>query len=127
MTPDGEMVSLEELRGRVVVMDFWATWCGPCRVVMPSLQELHETHGDRVTVVGINVWESGDPAAFMEENGYTYTMVLNGDEVASEYMVESIPTFYVIAPDGTVAFHAVGADPANDEALRETVGTLLEE
>lgn len=127
MTPGGERVSLEDLRGRVVVMDFWATWCGPCRVVMPSLQELHETHGDRVTVVGINVWESGDPAAFMEENGYTYTMVLNGDDVASEYMVEGIPTFYVIAPDGTVAFHAVGADPANDEALREIVGTLLEE
>ncbi len=127
MTPGGETVSLEDLRGRVVVMDFWATWCGPCRVVMPSLQELHETLGDRVTVVGINVWESGDPAAFMEENGYTYTMVLNGDDVASEYMVEGIPTFYVIAQDGTVAFHAVGADPANDEALWETVGTLLEE
>jgi len=61
----------------------------------------------------------------MLENGYTYPMVINGDEVAQEYFVEGIPTFYVIAPDGTVAFHAVGADPANEEALREILGTLL--
>jgi thiol-disulfide isomerase/thioredoxin len=124
-TPGGEMVSLEDYRGRVVVMDFWATWCGPCRMVMPFLQELHEEHGEEVAVLGINVWESGDPVEFMEQNGYTYSLLLNGDDVAAAYLVEAIPTLYVIAQDGTVALHAVGADPANEEALLETVGTLL--
>jgi thiol-disulfide isomerase/thioredoxin len=126
-TPEGESISLEGLRGKVVVMDFWATWCGPCRVVMPLLQELHETWGDELVIVGVNVWEQEDPAAFMAENGYTYQMVINGDDVASMYLVEGIPTFYVIAPDGTIAFQAVGADPANEAALREIVGTLLEQ
>ncbi len=124
-TPDGGSIALEDLRGKVVIMDFWATWCGPCRQVMPSLQELHETHGEELVVIGVNTWEQEDPAAFMVENGYTYPIVINGDAVAQEYFVEGIPTFYVIAQDGTVAFHAVGADPANEEALVEVLGTLL--
>ena len=126
-TPDGGSISLEDLRGKVVIMDFWATWCGPCRQVMPSLQALHETYGEELVVIGVNTWEQEDPAAFMIENGYTYPIVINGDAVAQEYYVEGIPTFYVIAQDGTVAFHAVGADPANEEALVEVLGTLLGE
>ncbi len=124
-TPEGGSIALEDLRGKVVIMDFWATWCGPCRQVMPSLQELHETHGEELVIIGVNTWEQEDPAAFMVENGYTYPIVINGDAVAQEYFVEGIPTFYVIAQDGTVAFHAVGADPANEEALVEVLGTLL--
>ncbi len=124
-TPDGGSISLEDLRGKVVIMDFWATWCAPCREVMPGLQELHETYGDELVVIGVNTWEQEDPAAFMAENGYTYPIVIQGDEVAAEYFVEGIPTFYVIAQDGTVAFHAVGADPANEEALAEILETLL--
>ncbi len=126
-TPDGGSISLEDLRGKVVIMDFWATWCGPCRQVMPTLQELHETYGEELVVIGVNTWEQEDPAAFMTENGFTYPIVINGDGVAQEYFVEGIPTFYVIAQDGIVAFHAVGADPANEEALREVLGTLLGE
>ncbi len=127
-TPEGTVVSLEDLRGKVVVMDFWATWCMPCRQVMPVLQELHEQYGEDLFVVGINVWEeAADPAGFMADLGLTYPILLGGDDVAAEYIVEGIPTFYVIAPDGTVAFHAVGADPANEEALKEVVGTLLQQ
>ena len=124
-TPEGGSFSLEELRGQVVIMDFWATWCGPCRQVMPNLQELHETYGEELMIIGVNTWEREDPAAFMVENGFTYPIVINGDEVASQYFVEGIPTFYVIDRDGTVAFHAVGSDPANEEALAEVLGTLL--
>ncbi len=126
-TPDGGTIALEDLRGKVVILDFWATWCGPCRQVMPTLQEIHDTHGDELVVIGVNTWEQEDPAAFMTENGYTYPIVINGDEVAQEYFVEGIPTFYVIAQDGTVAFHAVGADPANEEALAAVLETLLSE
>ena len=124
-TPEGGSISLEDLRGKVVIMDFWATWCGPCRQVMPALQALHESYGEELVVIGVNTWEQEDPVAFMIENGYTYSVVINGDAVAQEYFVEGIPTFYVIAQDGTVAFHAVGSAPANEEALVEVLGTLL--
>ncbi len=117
-TPDGGTLSLEDLRGSIVVMDFWATWCGPCRMVMPALQSIHEEYGDSgVVVVGINTWEDSDPVAFMEEEGYTYTITLDGDAVAEEYLVTGIPTFYVIGSDGAILFSARGADPANEEAL----------
>jgi thiol-disulfide isomerase/thioredoxin len=126
-TPDGGTLSLEDLRGKVVIMDFWATWCGPCREVMPSLQAIHESHSDDLVVIGVNTWENADPVAFMAENGYTYQIVLAGDEVAQQYFVDGIPTFYVVDQDGNVAFHAVGADPANEEALGEILVTLLGE
>lgn len=125
-TPEGDMVSLSDLRGQVVVMDFWATWCMPCRQVMPVLQELHDTYGEGLAVVGINTWEQADdPAGFLQQLGLSYMVLLGGDDVAVEYLVEGIPTFYVIDQNGNIAFHAVGADPANEEALREIVGTLL--
>jgi len=126
-TPDGGSIALEDLSGQVVIMDFWATWCGPCRQVMPSLQALHEEHGEELVVIGVNTWEQEDPAAFMIENGYTYPIVIDGDIVAQDYFVEGIPTFYVIDQNGIVAFHAVGADPANEEALIEVLETLLAE
>jgi len=126
-TPDGGTLSLEDLRGKVVILDFWATWCGPCRQVMPNLQAIHESHGDELVVIGVNTWEDADPVAFMAESGYTYQIVLEGDEVALRYFVEGIPTFYVIDQDGNVAFHAVGSDPANEEALSEALAALLGE
>ena len=124
--PDGTMVSLSSLSGSVVVMDFWATWCGPCRQVMPALQALSLEYQDApLQVIGINVWENSDPVVFMEENGYTYTLLLGGDAVAEDYLVNGIPTFYVIDRDGSIAFAAKGASPENEEALAGIVESLL--
>jgi thiol-disulfide isomerase/thioredoxin len=123
-TTDGAELSLSDLRDGIVIMDFWATWCGPCAMVMPALQQIHEEYGDRgVTVIGVNTWEDGDPAAFMAENGYTYTVVIGGDAVAERYLVSGIPTFYVVGADGAILGAFRGADPANEEALK----TLIEE
>jgi len=121
-TPDGGTLSLEDLRGNIVVMDFWATWCGPCRMVMPALQAIHEEYGESgVVVVGINTWEDADPVTFMEEEGYTYPITLGGDAVSEEYLVTGIPTFYVIGPEGTILFSARGSDLANEAALRAVI------
>lgn len=125
-TPDGGTLSLQDLGGSIVVMDFWATWCGPCRMVMPALQEIHETYEESgVVVVGVNVWEDADPVTFMAEEGYTYTLLLNGDPVADEYLVTGIPTFYVIGRGGDILFAARGADPANEEALQHVIEVNL--
>jgi thiol-disulfide isomerase/thioredoxin len=125
---EGNTVSLSSYDGSVVVMDFWATWCGPCREVMPMLQALSlENQNAPLEVVGINVWENADPVAFMAENGYTYTLLLAGDEVAEDYLVNGIPTFYVIDRDGNIAFAAKGASSENEEALASIVESLLTE
>jgi len=123
-TTAGNFLTLSDLRGEIVVLDFWATWCGPCAAVMPALQQIHEEYGERgVTVVGVNTWEDGDAAAFMREHGYTYEIVTGGDSVAAQYLVSAIPTFYVVGPEGSILGAFRGSDPANEEALR----TLIEE
>jgi len=106
---NGKHHLLQDLRGQLVVLDFWATWCGPCRQAMPTLQKLNEKYEKKgVVVVGINTWESGDPGRFMKENGYKYLILLDGNEVAKSYQVSGIPTLYVIDPDGKILFWEVG-------------------
>ncbi len=77
-TPEGKTVSLASLRGNVVLMDFWATWCGPCKMAMPGIQKIHEHfEGKPVTVVGVNCQEqNGDPAGYMAKKNYTYTLLM---------------------------------------------------
>lgn len=111
-THDNKDVKLSDLKGKVVVLDFWAVWCGPCKVAMPHVEELHKKYKDKgVLVYGVNTWESeeNDPAKFMSDKGYTYGLLMKGDEVATAYRVSGIPTFYIIGHDGKVAFTKVGA------------------
>jgi peroxiredoxin len=130
-TPEGKSVSLSQLRGKVVVLDFWATWCRPCIQAMPSLQRLHEKFKDKpVAVIGVNVGEkspTADPVAFMKRRGLTYGLLLNGGEVSQAYRVSGIPTFYVIGPDGKVIHAAAGLNPAGGEKeLEKIIEGLLE-
>ena len=105
----GETVSLQDFRGQVVVLDFWATWCGPCRMAMPSLQKVHEKYGGAGAVVlGLNCWENADPDKFMKDNKFTYATLLQADSVASAYGVSGIPTLVVVGKDGTIAGYEVG-------------------
>ena len=124
-TPDGRTVSLASLRGNVVVMDFWATWCGPCKMAMPGIQKLHEHfEGKPVTVVGVNCQDpDGDPAAYMAKKSYTYTLLMKGDQAAEAYSVMALPTVYVIDTKGKVAQTIVGA--GDEEKLIGIVQGLL--
>lgn len=126
--PDGDTVRLSDLHGNVVLIDFWATWCGPCKRAMPGIQKLHKKFKDKnVKVYGIDVWDQdGDPVGFMKENEYTYGLLLNGDDVAAVYGVSGIPTFYVIDAKGQVAFTASGFGEGTDEQLDKIITGLLE-
>lgn len=127
-TPAGESVSLAKLRGNVVVLDFWATWCHPCLKAMPGVQKLHEKFkGKPVVVYGVDTWENkmADPAAYMKDKGYTYGLLMNGDEVAKAYGIIGIPTFYVIGPDGKIVYAALGYDPSAEGTLIALIESVL--
>ncbi len=112
----GKEVSLKSLRGKLVLLDFWATWCGPCRQAMPFMQKLHDKYKDKpVAVFGVNCYERGprsDPVGYMKNAGFTYPLLLDASDVAVAYRVIGIPTFYVIGPDGKIlmAHSGVSAD-----------------
>ena len=106
---DGKLQSLAQYRGKVVVLDFWATWCGPCTEVMPQMQKLHEKYKDRgVAVFGVSSWEQKDPAAFMKEKHYTYGLLLKGEDITDRYGVGTLPAVYIIGADGRVVYRHEG-------------------
>ncbi len=118
----GETHSLEDFRGQVLVLDFWATWCGPCLAAMPKLQMLHEHYQKKgVKVVGISTWESGDPVKLMNERNCSYLLLLNGDKVAKEYSISGLPTLYVIGADGKIVYSDVGFSVESYEKLFQIV------
>ncbi|MCG8407288.1 MAG: TlpA family protein disulfide reductase [Phycisphaerales bacterium] len=126
-TPDGRTVSLRSLRGQVVVMDFWATWCEPCKKAMPDVQKLHEKFKGRpVKILGVNCWErDGDPVKCMKSMNLDYTLLLNANRVAEAYNVPGIPTFYVIDPSGRIAYATSGIVPERSQELSRMIEFAL--
>lgn len=109
---EGNHVHLSDFRGKVVVLDFWATWCPPCRMAMPHLQELSDEYADQgIVVVAVSVDQGGVKVVkpFIEQHGYTFTVVLADGKVHRAYGgVSSIPTTFFITPDGHIAGKFVG-------------------
>ncbi len=119
--PDGKKYTLSQLKGKPVLMDFWATWCGPCRAAMPGVQRLHEKYKDKVNIFGVNAWESGDAPKFMASKGYSYTLLLKGDDAAKDYKVTGIPSFYLIGADGKILYAAAGFSPDSEKKIEELI------
>lgn len=127
---EGKSQSLADYRGRVVLMDFWATWCGPCRMSMPGVQKIHDRFKDRgVAVLGINIGEDddADPAGYMKEKGFTYGLLLRGELAAEAYGVMSIPHFFVIGVDGKIIHASVGFDEEEAEKIASLIEAHLKE
>jgi thiol-disulfide isomerase/thioredoxin len=127
-TVDGGKLSLSEFRGRVVVLDFFATWCGPCRAAMPKLEELHQQYQDQgLSVIGYSVDKGGRAAVkrFISKLGVTFPVVLGSVEAAQELApVRYLPTTLVIDPQGKIIQRFVGA--ASERKLMQVVRPHLQ-
>jgi DsbE subfamily thiol:disulfide oxidoreductase len=107
---DGQTVVLSQLQGTPVLLNFWATWCGPCRSEMPLLQHIHE-EGYGVMLLTVNVAEgSSDVSQFMDSYGFSFTVLLDQQAaVAQKYNVMGIPTSFFIDGEGIIREIKVGA------------------
>ncbi len=110
---DGETVSLDGLRGQPVIVNFWATWCGPCRMEMPFIQEVYEDPDwveQGLVILAVNAGESASEARkFMESNKLSFKVLLDADkEVMMMYNISGIPTTYFIDKDGIIRDVKIG-------------------
>jgi cytochrome c biogenesis protein CcmG, thiol:disulfide interchange protein DsbE len=120
--------SLEDYRGQVVVLNFWASWCEPCREESPLLQRWHERmEPRRGTVLGVDVLDvTGDARDFIDEYELTYPMLRDGEgEMRERFAILGFPETFVIDRQGRIA--AVARGPVDDAFMREHVAPLLRE
>ena len=126
-TYDGQRLQLSDFRGQVVLLNFWASWCPPCRVEAPVLQRAAERLDSAgLVVIGIDVWDDAAQArAFLDEFGVTYPNVEDTTRsIPVEFGVTGLPETFVISRSGVLVSRWVG--PINDEQLADLVAPLLE-
>ncbi len=126
--PDGRIVRLSDYRGKVVLLNFWATWCAPCRIEIPWFIEFERTLKDRgFAVIGVSMdeggWEVVKP--YLRQVGVNYRVVLGDERVATLYGgVESLPTSFLIDREGKIAAVHVGL--VSKRAYQQSIEALLE-
>ena len=125
---DGNAYRLSDQRGKVVLMDFWSTWCGPCKAAMPSMQKLHDKYKDQgLQLFGISMWERDpeDAPEFVEDVEYSYQFLLNGDELGERFDIPSIPTFMLVDKEGKLSMFHIGHSKEVESELDKAIKELL--
>ncbi|MBI4608584.1 MAG: redoxin domain-containing protein [Candidatus Rokubacteria bacterium] len=128
-TPDGKLVRLRDLRGNVVFLNFWATWCPACREEMPSMERLHQEFKDKgLVILAVDLQETREAVgAFMREFGLTFPALLDRDgKVSDHYKVRFIPTTYLVGKQGELLGRVIGPKDWASVPARQLIASLLD-
>lgn len=122
----GKNVTLSDMKGKVVLLEFWATWCPPCRASIPGIERLHEKYKDKgVVVLAVSMDDGGWDAvqSFVKEQGIKYTVLKGNDDVAVKYQVRSIPMLMVVDKEGKIVKRYLGF--GSDEDVERDIKAVL--
>ncbi|MGG0413917.1 redoxin domain-containing protein [Peribacillus simplex] len=117
-TLDGKQVELSDYKGKKVMLNFWATWCPPCKKEMPDMEKYTQQAGDDVVVLAVNIDPENDVQSFVDDNGITFTIPLDSQSaknpVNERYKILSIPTTYFIDKEGVIRNKVISAMQLKD-------------
>ena len=129
VSSNNKVVKLEDLKGKVLLLDFWGTWCVPCLKAMPDIQSIHEEFkGKLVEIIGISVEseKAADPIAYVRKKGYSYTFLLGGENITRQYKVSEFPSLYIIDKKGVIihAEHSGGRENFREDIIKRIQSAL---
>jgi peroxiredoxin len=124
---DGKLHRLSDYRGKTVILNFWATWCPPCREEIPSMNRAwQQLRHEDVVMLAVNMGEDEDTIfVFTADYPAEFPLLLDRDgAVIAEWPVKGLPTTYIIAPDGRIAYRAIGGRAWDDSGILEVLRAL---
>ncbi len=130
-TLDGQEITLSELKGKVILLDFWATWCGPCRESIPHLVQIYKNNQEKgVELIGMNLDKKGDVDTvrhFVRSMDIPYPITMTPEDVARNYGVSGLPTTILIDKEGKIREKIVGFNSAIAKQMASKVVELASE
>ncbi|MBC5994382.1 TlpA family protein disulfide reductase [Pontibacter cellulosilyticus] len=125
---DGKQVSFESLKGKVVFMNIWATWCPPCIAEMPNIQKLYDKVGsEKIAFVMLSVDEGGMEKVkkFIKKKGYTFPVYMPASQLPQEFYSNAIPTTFIISPAGKIVAKQEGMADYNTKEVRDFLTNMV--
>ena len=125
---NGNKVSISDYKGKVLLLDFWATWCPPCKDAIPHLNNLQQEFQDTgFTVLGLSIDGKLEPVKkFYDIHSLKYPVLLADPITIRKYGVAQVPTIYLIGPDGRIVYKQLGMDKYQEEYIKNKIESLLE-
>ncbi len=124
-TPDGEQVFLGDFKQQVLFINFWATWCPPCRAEMPGIQKLYEKYGERVKFLMITAEEPGVVKSYLSKNSYTFPVYLQKYKAPAVFRTNSIPATFIVDASGGIVLSHKGASKWNSGKIEHLLDELI--
>ena len=123
----GVVHSLENYKGKVIFLNFWATWCPPCKKEMPDIENIYKEYGENkkdVVILGVNSEKENEAKKFLKDKGYTFPTVIDeNSEVMRKYFIQAFPTSFVIDKEGNVYGYVMGG--LTKEQIRQVIEEVL--
>lgn len=125
---DGEEIELSSLKGKVVFIDFFATWCGPCKVAIPHLSDLYNKYNDKgFEVIALSNESANLLSSFRDRMNIPYNILVDNKNVFVTYGVRSIPALFMFNKEGNIVNKEIGFRPGMERKLEEEINKLLSE